>query len=49
MRAVALAWNEHARGADLEGPYTFRRWDAGGRLGAVYAPLDEWKLEEWLT
>lgn len=45
VRGVALGWAEKARGADLDGSYTFHRWDAGGRLGAVFIPQDEWKIE----
>jgi hypothetical protein len=44
MRAVALGWREQARGIDAGSPYSFSRWDLGGRAGAVWTPSD-WTFE----
>src|SRR5712692_4803576 len=45
LRAVALGWRERARGLDAGARYGFSRWDLGGRLGAVWTPLEEWTFE----
>jgi hypothetical protein len=45
LRAVALGWGERARGRDSGTAYELSRWDFGARVGAVWAPADEWRLE----
>jgi hypothetical protein len=45
LRAVALGWKERARGLDAGARYGFSRWDLGGRLGAVWTPIEDWTFE----
>jgi hypothetical protein len=45
IRGVALGWGEQARGLDAGAPYQLTRWDFGGRLGAVWAPEEHWRVE----